>query len=186
MLSLVGIGQDCSRRYRHQVSGGECQRVAIAKALLANPSFLICDEVTSALDVSVQAQVIEVLDNVVRQKHIALMFITHDLAVMQLLCRQVMVLYAGVCVEIGNTSDVLYAPLHPYTRLLLDAANLGNFLNNDSERHVRNSNYGKGDFIGCPFVNRCPKASSECFAEIPPLTDIADGHKCRCFHPLGS
>ena len=124
-MDVVGLRRECASRFRHQVSGGECQRAAIAKALLAHPAILICDEVTSALDVSVQAQVVEVLRKLRDEKGISLLFITHDLAVMSLLCDHVLVLYCGSCVEMGPADVVLSRPAHPYTQLLLESASLG-------------------------------------------------------------
>jgi peptide/nickel transport system ATP-binding protein len=121
ILATVGLKQELLTRYRHQISGGECQRAAIAKALIAKPQLLICDEVTSALDASVQAQIIDLLLSLKASATLTYLFISHDLAVVSLLCDHILVLRQGRVVERGTTAEVLHAPQHPYTQLLLDA-----------------------------------------------------------------
>ncbi len=121
ILALVGLDEQVAARFRHQVSGGECQRAAIARSLLASPSILICDEATSALDVSVQAQIIDLLARLHDASGISILFISHDLAVVQQLCEKVIVLRSGQMVESGPTDEVLSHPSHPYTKELIDS-----------------------------------------------------------------
>ncbi len=121
-LEKVGLKPDLALRYRQQISGGECQRAAIARALLANPKLLICDEITSALDVSVQAQILELVQTLHHDNNLSLLVISHDLAVVNLLCAKVLVLQNGCVVESGDTQEVLTNPKHPYTQSLVAAA----------------------------------------------------------------
>lgn len=122
ILDMVGLKPDLMKRYRHQLSGGECQRAAIARALIPRPDLLICDEVTSALDVSVQAQILELICRLHKEEGLSLLVISHDLAVVGILCTRVIVLKNGIIVEEGKTDEVLLRPQHPYTQLLVSAA----------------------------------------------------------------
>jgi peptide/nickel transport system ATP-binding protein len=121
-MKLVGLQPDALGRYPHQFSGGQRQRIAIARALAMEPEVLIADEAVSALDVSVQKQVLELLDDVQKRFQLAVLFITHDLRVAAQICDRIMVMEKGLVVEEGRTGDVFAAPRHPYTRTLLDAA----------------------------------------------------------------
>ena len=122
IMEMVGLKPHLALRYRQQLSGGECQRAAIARALLANPKLLICDEITSALDVSVQAQILELVQRLHQENNLSLLVISHDLAVVNLLCSRVLVIKNGSIVEQGSTQEVLSAPKHPYTQVLVAAA----------------------------------------------------------------
>jgi peptide/nickel transport system ATP-binding protein len=122
LMGLVGLSPDALERYPHQFSGGQRQRIAIARALAMEPEVLIADEAVSALDVSVQAQVLDLLDDVKRRFDLALLFITHDLRVAAQICDRILVMERGLVVEEGATTEVFQAPAHPYTRSLLEAA----------------------------------------------------------------
>jgi peptide/nickel transport system ATP-binding protein len=186
LLSKVGIDPAVyGNRYARQFSGGQCQRISIARSLAMRPKMLICDEMVSALDVSVQAQILNLLEDLKAEYGLTLLFIAHDLAVVKNVSDRVAVMYLGKICEIGP-SDVLYdQPAHPYTKFLLGAA-----LEADPDSPVH------GDVLegeppsplnppsGCRFRTRCPKAQERCAAEEPLLSDIAPGHQVACHFPL--
>jgi peptide/nickel transport system ATP-binding protein len=166
--------------YPHQLSGGQRQRAMIAMATALSPEFLIADEPTTALDVTVQAQILELLVSLVEEGGSSLLLITHDLPVVANVCEQVLVLYGGYIVEEGRVDDVFAAPRHPYTRALLDAIPpLEEELPSRKLRAIPGSVPGLGEFPpGCPFRNRCPRADAQCEV-MPPLEQGV-----ACWHPL--
>jgi oligopeptide/dipeptide ABC transporter ATP-binding protein len=166
--------------YPHQLSGGQRQRAMIAMATALSPEFLIADEPTTALDVTVQAQILDLLVSLVEEGGSSLLLITHDLPVVANVCEQVLVLYGGYIVEEGSVDDVFAAPRHPYTRALLDAIPpLDEELPSRKLKAIPGSVPGLGDFPpGCPFRNRCPRADAQCEV-MPPL-----GQGVACWHPL--
>jgi oligopeptide/dipeptide ABC transporter ATP-binding protein len=189
LLGLVGV-PDPARRfdaYPHELSGGMRQRVAIAMALAAEPAILLCDEPTTALDVTVQAQVLDLIDKLRVELDLAVVFVSHDLGVVRELCQDVAVMYAGRFAETGPTSDLLRRPRHPYTLGLLRAV-----VDLDDEIGTLRPIGGTlPDPLhlpsGCAFHPRCPLASAECVTNVPPLIrlDIASGDASRasaCFH----
>jgi peptide/nickel transport system ATP-binding protein len=162
-----------ARAYPHQLSGGMCQRVMIAMALACRPRVLIADEPTTALDVTVQAQIFDLIRDLVAETHSAVVFITHALAAVAEMCDNVAVLYGGQVMEIGSNVDVLTKPGHPYTRFLLDA----------TEREVDHRVDEKGvsfALAGCRFGHRCPHGFAAC-GEFPPMIPIKQGHAASCF-----
>ena len=172
------------RAYPHQLSGGQRQRAMIAMAMACSPDLLIADEPTTALDVTVQAQVLALLGRLVDEEGATLLLITHDLPVVAQLCDRVLVMYGGRLVEVGDTSDVFDRPRHPYTLGLMDAIPP---LDEDlPDRHLRaipGSVPELGEFpSGCPFRTRCPRADAVC-ETMPPLA--GDGHAVACWHPVG-
>ena len=174
---------DSARAYPHQLSGGQRQRATIAMAMACGPDLLVADEPTTALDVSVQAQILSLLGEMVEAGGATLLLITHDLPVVSNVCERVLVLYGGQLVEEGSTDAVFGAPRHPYTRALLDAIPAV-----DAEPVSRKlpaipgSVPGLGQFPpGCPFRNRCPRADAQC-ARMPPLA--GPDHRVACWHPL--
>ncbi len=185
MLRVVGIPSPGERysNYPHQLSGGMRQRAMIAMALSCNPDFLIADEPTTALDVTIQGQILELIQSLQEKMNMTVQFITHDLGVISEIADNVMVMYAGHTVEIGRADDIFNRPKHPYTYLLLESIpRLG--------RHVERLPTIEGSVPsplnlppGCPFQNRCPRASDECRTAMPPLEEHADSHKVACFHP---
>ena len=188
MLDRVGIDPvlNGSRRPR-EFSGGQCQRISIARALVMKPKLLVCDEIVSALDVSVQAQILNLLEDLTAEYHLTVLFIAHDLAVVKNVSDRVAVMYLGRLCEIAP-SDVLYeAPAHHYTAALLSAA-----VEPDPEA-TRTSVPLPGEPpspinppSGCRFRTRCPRAEQRCAEEVPELRDIASGHQVACHFPIGS
>ena len=185
LLRRVGMpaSEDWTSRYPHQLSGGQRQRVAIAAALSAEPDILIADEPTTALDVTLQAQVLDLLKDLVRERGLALLLVTHDLAVVAELCSRLAVLYAGQVVETGDTARLLAGPAHPYTAGLLACS-----LDISAPRMARLAAMAggvpaAGDWpSACAFAPRCQRASDACLAAPVPLA--ASG--VRCLHPLGA
>ncbi|MCJ2164716.1 MULTISPECIES: ABC transporter ATP-binding protein [unclassified Pseudodesulfovibrio] len=183
-LALVGIPspEERIKAYPHQFSGGMRQRVAIATGLLNNPDLIIADEPTTALDVTIQAQILSEMQKLCRKTDMALMWITHDLTVIAGLAHRVAVMYAGTIIEEGPVQDVLDRPLHPYTEGLIGSV------------PGRNKRGGRLYQIpgttpsminlpeGCPFRMRCPRTTDECL-EVPPVIVMEDGRKICCFHP---
>jgi peptide/nickel transport system ATP-binding protein len=172
--------KDKMRAYPHQLSGGQRQRAMIAMATACSPELLIADEPTTALDVTVQAQILDLLMELVTDEASSLLLITHDLPVVANVCERVLVLYGGHIVEEGSVDDVFGSPHHPYTRALLDAIPpLEDDLPDRKLKAIAGSVPGLGEFPpGCPFRNRCPRADNVC-ATMPPLEDGV-----ACWHPL--
>ena len=181
LLSLVGLPTDCADRWPHEFSGGQRQRIGIARALASNPEVVVCDEAVSALDVSVKAQIINLLKDLQKKTGVAFLFISHDLAVVENIAHRIAVMYLGKIVEIGTTRDIVSNPRHPYTKALLQAVPLP-----DPGRR-RERDIIKGEIpspanppSGCRFHTRCPYAEKRCREEIPVLSGGAEGHAVAC------
>ncbi len=186
LLNRVGIDPTVyGNRYARQFSGGQCQRISIARALAMHPQMLICDEVVSSLDVSIQAQILNLLEELKAEYGLTMLFIAHDLAVVKNISDRVAVMYLGRMCEIA-TSEALYAtPAHPYTKLLLSAV-----LEADPDS-VPNTSVVSGEPpspmdppSGCRFRTRCPYATELCAREVPELREVAPGQQVACHHPL--
>ncbi|CAM3766771.1 ABC transporter ATP-binding protein [Alkalicoccus chagannorensis] len=183
MLKIVGIprAEQVATEYPHQLSGGMRQRVMIAMAMACDPELLIADEPTTALDVTIQAQILELMKKLNKEKGTALMLITHDLGVVAEMCDRVVVMYAGKVVEEGDVRTILKHPKHPYTQGLIRS------LPKMSEREERlysiPGTVPKPGSIkdGCRFAARCPHTFDRCVEETPELLPLAEGHACRCF-----
>jgi oligopeptide/dipeptide ABC transporter ATP-binding protein len=183
-LEEVGLDPALTSRYPHELSGGQCQRAAIARATVVRPRLLICDEAVSALDVSVQAQIVNLLRDLSDRHGMGLLFISHNLAVVRYLCQEIAVLYRGRLVERGPRDAVFAAPLHPYTRALLAAV----------PRPVPGVAPGAppirggadpADLVpaaGCLYRARCPEADGLCAREAPALGEAGAGHLAACHH----
>jgi peptide/nickel transport system ATP-binding protein len=172
-----------ARSFPHQLSGGQRQRVVLAMALANRPALLLCDEPTTALDVTVQAQVLALVDDAVRHNDTALLFISHDLAVVATVCERVLVMYGGRVVEAGPTRDVLTRPRHPYTRGLLDAADLDGSGYDQDLPTIPGTVPAAGQFPeGCVFRNRCDRSSDRC-VDVPGWSE-SESTGYACFHPV--
>jgi peptide/nickel transport system ATP-binding protein len=186
ILESVNLHESYLWRYPSQLSGGEKQRVGIARALAANPKVIICDEPVSALDVSVQATVLNLLRRLQREHGYSYLFISHDLSVVRYLSHRVVVMYLGHVMEIGPTDDVFEPPYHPYTEALTSAIPLPN--PNIEQSQIRLEGHvpsAANPPSGCPFQTRCPrKIGAICEEEFPPLQDAGSGHMIRCHIPL--
>jgi peptide/nickel transport system ATP-binding protein len=183
LLEQVGLRPDMAERYPHQMSGGQRQRVGIARALAMQPKLIICDEAVSALDVSIQAQVVNLLSDLKRSMNLSYLFIAHDLAVVRHIADEVLVMYLGRIVE-RAPRDVLYArPQHPYTRMLLAAAPSPDPAREKARSHSALIGEPPSPFApppGCAFAPRCPLATDECRAAPPPLRETGPAHQVAC------
>lgn len=183
LLELVGLNPDFAKRLPHEVSGGQCQRAAIARALAINPKLVICDEATSALDVSVQAQVVELLLDLRKKLNMSFLFICHDMALVWKVCDRVEVMHRGQIVERGKTRNVIENPYHPYTKLLLSSV-----FPTDIDEEFTIPTVPEQMSIpeeGCKFAPRCSLCTMACQASIPFLktVDTTDPtHECACFY----
>ena len=182
LMQRVGLRPEHAERFPHEFSGGQRQRIGIARALALNPDLLICDEPVSALDLSVQAQVLNLLVEIQEEFRLSLLFISHDLSVVAHLADRIMVMYLGHIVEIGTRDAVWEQPLHPYTRALISAVPR---LDPDEERPSKIVLAGDlpspmNPPAGCPFHTRCPVAIERCSREVPALRVLADGSQVAC------
>ncbi|MBR5966617.1 MAG: ABC transporter ATP-binding protein [Treponema sp.] len=171
----VGLSARHLEKRPSEFSGGQRQRVSIARALIMNPELLICDEVVSALDVSIQGQILNLLQDLRASKNLSFIFITHDLKVAGWFCDKIAVMYRGVMVEEAPAATLFKNARHPYTKILFDGAQGKAQASNVEVKTTLTKE------TGCPFAHRCPHAKSECFAALPPLRDVAEGHRVRCF-----
>ena len=180
LMDLVGINRSYIHRFPHEFSGGQRQRIGIARALAVDPKLIICDEPVSALDVTVQSQILRLILRLHDEKKMTILFITHDLNIVRRICRRVVVLYRGEIVESGLAEEIYRAPAHPYTELLLNSAPDGDTA--ASEKAVADIGEGvPAGFRGCFFYPRCPKRCSRCREARPEDTMVAAGHTARCF-----
>jgi oligopeptide transport system ATP-binding protein len=171
MLESVGISADTVRRYPHEFSGGQCQRIGIARAMMLRPKLLICDEAVSSLDVSVQGQIVNLLADLQRDFGMAMLFISHNLAVVRHLSHRVLVIYRGRLVEVAETDALFAAPVHPYTRELLAA---------EPGERVREAPATEQVTVGCAFQPRCAYARPPCAASVPLLQEVAADQWAAC------
>ena len=174
VFAEVGLAERHLEKRPSEFSGGQRQRVSIARALIMDPELLICDEVVSALDVSIQGQILNLLQDLRAKNNLSFVFITHDLKVAGWFCDRIAVMYRGAIVEEAPAATLFQNARHPYTKLLFDGA----------QGKAQSSSVEVTSVLskenGCPFAHRCPYAKAECSAALPPLREVADGHRVRC------
>jgi peptide/nickel transport system ATP-binding protein len=186
MLSAVGLDPALVKdRLPHEFSGGQCQRICIARALVLNPEFIVCDEPVSALDVSIRAQILNLLEEMKQRFGLTLLFIAHDLAVVKAVSDRVAVMYLGRLCEVGPSSQLFAGPAHPYTALLIEAIPVPDPDAPPPESvPVGEPPSPLAPPSGCRFRTRCPRADDRCAREIPELRPIGAGQSVACHHPL--
>ena len=183
LLVTVGLNAQYGERYIHEFSGGQRQRIGIARALAVEPEFIVCDEPISALDVSIQAQIVNLLDKLQEEKGLTYMFIAHDLSMVKYISDRVMVMYLGKVVEITAADRLYEQPAHPYTQALLGAQFSIHMDPSQKIQSIESEAPSPLDVPkGCPFQNRCEHCTDRCKAEMPKLKEIAPGHEAACFY----
>jgi oligopeptide/dipeptide ABC transporter ATP-binding protein len=175
IITEVGLSPEDLDRRPAEFSGGQRQRISIARGLIMNPSLLICDEVVSALDVSIQGQVLKLLQDLRKTHNLSYIFITHDLKVACYFCDTIGVMYRGYLVEEAPAADLYKTAMHPYTKLLFEGAQ--GLLNNSNQEVKTTLQQEKS----CPFAYRCPKATERCKKELPAFKEVTGSHRVRCF-----
>ncbi len=184
MLRKVGLDETALEKYPHEFSGGQRQRIGIARALVVKPEFVLCDEPISALDVSIQAQVVNMLEDLQEEMGLTYLFVAHDLSMVRHISRRIGVMYLGRMVEISPSKELYKNPLHPYTRALLSAIPIPDPKRAREVRRIALT----GDVpspskmpAGCPFVTRCPHAMPKCRERMPDLAEVSPGHQVACY-----
>ena len=185
ILDMVGMPSYALDRYPSAFSGGQRQRIGIARALILNPALLIADEPVSALDMSIQAQIINLLMDLKAKLNLTMLFISHDLRVVQYLSDRVMVMYLGRVVEMGSAEELFQHPAHPYTQILIQAAPVIDTKHKEREYEIRGETPSPIDIPkGCAFHPRCPFATEKCRTAEPVMTEDANGRMVKCHYPL--
>ena len=186
LLDAVSLPRGFANRYPHEFSGGQRQRIGVARALALNPKFIVCDEPIAALDVSIQAQVVNLLQDLQAEFGLAYLFISHDLSMVRHIANRIAVMYLGKVVELASRQEIYKSPRHPYTKALLSAIPIPNPAKEKARQHIIIS----GDVPspanppkGCNFATRCWKTSEKCSWEEPAWEEISPGHFIACFHP---
>ena len=183
LMKLVGLNAEFYNRFPHEFSGGQRQRIGIARALAVNPGFIICDEPVSALDVSIQAQIINMLEELQETRKLTYLFIAHDLAIVKHISTRIGVMYLGHMVELAESAELYRNPIHPYTEMLLSAIPIADPDLSAARKRIKLEGEVPSPLnppSGCPFRTRCPKARKACAKSMPALREITQGHFAAC------
>ena len=183
LMKLVGLNAEFYNRFPHEFSGGQRQRIGIARALAVNPGFIICDEPVSALDVSIQAQIINMLEELQETRKLTYLFIAHDLAIVKHISTSIGVMYLGHMVELAESAELYRNPIHPYTEMLLSAIPIADPDLSAARKRIKLEGEVPSPLnppSGCPFRTRCPKAGKACAESMPALREITPGHFAAC------
>lgn len=183
LMKLVGLNSEFYNRFPHEFSGGQRQRIGIARALAVDPGFIVCDEPVSALDVSIQAQIINMLEELQQEKKLTYLFIAHDLAVVKHISSRIGVMYLGHMVELTSSAQLYRNPLHPYTQMLLSAIPIANPDVSAARKRIKLEGEIPSPLnppSGCPFRTRCPRAGKLCEEAMPQLREVEPGHFAAC------
>lgn len=185
MMATVGLSPEMINRYPHEFSGGQCQRIGVARAMILEPDLIVCDEPVSALDVSIQAQIINLLMELQQKFSLSLLFISHDLSVVRQISHRILVLYLGKMLEIAPSDEIYERPLHPYTKALISAVPLPDPKKERAKKRI----VLQGDLpsplsppSGCVFRTRCAWADEKCSTDIPGLNEVSNQHRVACHY----
>jgi oligopeptide transport system ATP-binding protein len=186
MMARVGLLPQMINRYPHEFSGGQCQRIGIARAMILEPKLIICDEPVSALDVSIQAQIVNLLQELQREFDLSMIFISHDLSIVRHICHRILVLYLGNLMELADRDSIYANPKHPYTKALISAVPIPDpEIERTKERIVLTGDLPSpiNPPSGCVFRTRCPFAKDVCATDVPTVDTVNDHHQVAChFH----
>ena len=188
LLELVGLNSDHRRRYAHEFSGGQRQRIGIARALAVDPEFIVCDEPVSALDVSIQAQIVNTFVELQERLGLAYLFIAHDLHVVQYVSRRIAVMYLGKIVETAPADQIINSSMHPYTQSLISAIPVADPVRARNRHRIVLEGEVPSPLnvpTGCAFRTRCRYATEQCAAQTPQLRELRPGHEVSCWNPQG-